>query len=225
MDLTLSEALFEALCKQEGFPLRRVPPREGVRTPDYLVGPLFKRIVVEVKQLEPSPEEQEKQAAWDAGDVVLFGGVPGAHVRKAIDDGYPQIRRMTHGCRPGILVLYDNYPPPPRRYLDPEAIRVGIYGLEQVLIAPDMNESVRSRFVDIVFGPKQKVGPRHNRALSAVGRLYQDSADHIALDLFQNVYATVRLNPSRLSGSAVRHHRLEVKRLGMSQEWERIRVR
>ena len=77
---------------------------------------------------------------------------------------------MTHGCRPGILVLYDNIHLP-HIHLDPYAIKTGMYGLEQVLIAPAMDGSIRSRFVDIIFGPRKKVGPERNRALSAIGHL------------------------------------------------------
>ena len=221
MELTHSETLFEALCQQEGFPFRRVPRREGVRTPDYLVGPLFKRIVVEVKQLEPNEEERRQQAEFDAGRIVTFGGTPGHRVRKEIDDGYPQLRAMTHGCRPGILVLYDNVHMP-HIHLEPYAIKAGMYGLEQVLIAPAIDGSVGSRFVDIVFGPKRKVGPERNRALSAVCHLYKDAADHVGLEVFHNVYAAVPLNPARLAGSTIRHHRLAVKQPGVSQEWEHI---
>ena len=143
-------------------------------------------------------------------------------MRKAIDDGYPQISMMTYGCRPGVLVLYDNYPFPSRTRLSAYAVMVGMYGLEQVLIGPATVGSVRSRFVDIVFGPKRKVSPEYNRALSAVGHLYRNSEDLIALDLFQNVHATVRLKPSRLSGSGVRHFCLAAKQPGVPQEWEPI---
>ena len=108
MDLTRSEELFEALCRQDNLPFCRIARRQGTRTPDYLVGTFFKRVVVEVKQLDPNPQEQKLQEVFDAGKIVAFGGTPGARVRKAIDDAYPQLRARTWLFRPGLLVLYDN---------------------------------------------------------------------------------------------------------------------
>src|SRR5205823_13040212 len=105
MNLTRSEELFEAFCNQEGLLVRRLPQREGVRTPDYLVGRWLRRIVVAVKQLEPNPEERRKQTAFDAGLMVTVGGTPGHCMRKAIDDGYTQLSAMTRGCWQGILAL------------------------------------------------------------------------------------------------------------------------
>ena len=220
MNLTRSEELFEAFCNQEGLLVRRLPQREGVRTPDYLVGRWWRRIAVEVKQLEPNPEERRKQTAFDAGRMVTVGGTPGDRVRKAIDDGYPQLRAMTRGCWPGILVLYDDFHLP-TMHLDPYAIKTGMYGLEQVVIAPGIDGSVGSRIIDTIFGPKRKVGPERNRALSAVGQLYRESADRVRLDLYHNIYTAAPLEPSSLQAASVRHYRLAVKKPGMPQDWER----
>jgi len=145
----------------------------------------------------------------------------GIEPRKAIDDGYPQLRATTHGWWPGIIVLYDNVQLP-RIHLDPYAIKTGMYGLEHVLIAPPASGAVRSRMVDIIFGSKKKVGPTRNRALSAVGHLYRDSSDWLGLHLYHNVYARAPLKTSRLRSSAVRHYRLTPKRSGLAQEWEPI---
>jgi hypothetical protein len=221
VDLTRSEELFEAFCKQEALPLRRLPPREGVRTPDYVVGRFWRRIAVEVKQLDPNPEERQQQAAFDAGKIVTFAVTPGGRVRKAIDDGYPQLRAMTHACWPGILLLYDNLHLP-TVHLDPYAIKTAMYGLEQVVMAPSVDGSLRSMIIDTIFGPKRKVGPERNRALSAVGHLYRESADRLGVDLYHNIYAAAPLKPSRLQASSVRHYRLATKEPGMSQEWERF---
>ena len=96
-----------------------------------------------------------------------------------------------------------------------------MYGLEQVVMTPSPSGSLAWRIVDTVFGPKRKVGPYRNRALSAVGRLYRESTERVAVDMYHNVYARVRLKPSML-GPSVRHYRLGAKNPGMSQEWERF---
>jgi hypothetical protein len=49
-----SETLFEAFCNQVGVRWRRVPESSEKR-PDYEIFPHEVRVVVEVKQLDPTP--------------------------------------------------------------------------------------------------------------------------------------------------------------------------
>ena len=175
---------------------------------------------MEVKQLDPNPEERRQQAEFDAGKGVVFGGTPGTRIRRAIDDGYPQLRELTGRCRPGVLVIYDNVHLP-TIHVDPYSFKTGMYGLEKIILArtPD---SIRSRIVDTVFGPKRKVGPERNKALSAVAHLYRSSAEQIGLDVYHNLYAALPLNPRRLGAPSARHFRLSEKQPGVSQEWEQM---
>lgn len=223
MSRTLSEGLFEELCEQERWQYCRIPPRdlEGIPTPDYVIGGFWKRVAIEIKQLDPNPAEQEKEAALVAGSVVSFGGTPGDRVRKVINEGYDQIKSMTHGCWPGIIVVYDNIKFP-HVHLDPYAIKVGMYGLEHILMVPSPDASLPSRIVDKVFGSKKKVGPKRDRALSAIARLFRLSADRIGLDVYHNCYARAPLAPKRLRSSSVRHYRLGTKQPGVGQDWELV---
>ena len=194
---------------------------EGVATPDYVLGRLLKRVAVEVKQIDPNEAERQKQAAFDAGAGVIFGGVPGDRVRKVIDEGYDQIKSMTRGCWPGIIVVYDNIRFT-HTHLDPYAIKVGMYGLEHIIIARSSDGSLPSRVVDKIFGSKKKVGPRRNRALSALGHIHRVSRDEIGLDIYHNAYARSPLPFQRLVGPRIRHYKIGEKEPGVGQEWELV---
>lgn len=85
---------------------------------------------MEVKQRIPNPEERKQQADFDTGKMVAFGGTPGVRICRAIDDGYPQLRRMTGRWRPGVLVIYDNVHLP-TIHVDAYAVKTGMHGLEQ----------------------------------------------------------------------------------------------
>jgi len=49
---TLSEQLFEQYCRENGIRIEKIR-RDKNRTPDYDIYPSGKRVVVEVKQIDP----------------------------------------------------------------------------------------------------------------------------------------------------------------------------
>lgn len=79
---TVSEREFEAFCRIRGIPLARVAVAD-TRTPDYEVTLGSDRIVVEVKETSPNPEELESLHLLELRGVgKVTGGTPGDRVRK-----------------------------------------------------------------------------------------------------------------------------------------------
>ena len=60
MTQTISEREFEAFCQRRCIPLVRIPEAE-TRTPDYEVTLGSERIIIEVKETSPNPEELKSQ--------------------------------------------------------------------------------------------------------------------------------------------------------------------
>ncbi len=104
---TESERHFESFCRRNGFELLPVPV--GIRkTPDYLLRGTQQVVVVEVKELLPTREEQESdQVVAERGVGTVIGATPGERVRKKIADCSKQIKARTMGRHPGLLVLWE----------------------------------------------------------------------------------------------------------------------
>ncbi len=130
---TKSEQLFRQFCRRTGWFAWRVrtPDTPGLRRPDFVVWRWFRRAAVEVKQVDPNPDDREQAARLDAGLIASFGGEPGGRLRDAIKDGSAQLKSMTRGRWPGLVVLYDNTAL--RSYVDAYHIKTAMYGLEKVI--------------------------------------------------------------------------------------------
>src|SRR5207245_518203 len=127
MTKTKSEVLFEQFCQEQE--LRCVPVAQGPgRTPDYDVYFGAHQVVVEVKQIDPTPEEAERIAKFESGEVrgISFGGEAGKRVRQEITDSKKQLRGRAKGRFPALLVLFNNAEP--ISYSDPMFILLAMYG-------------------------------------------------------------------------------------------------
>ena len=83
---TTSEEQFEAFCQQRGIPLERIPEAD-TRTPDYEIAVGAHRIIVEIKETSPNPDELESDRLLEErGYGNVTGGTPGDRVRKIVGD-------------------------------------------------------------------------------------------------------------------------------------------
>ena len=222
MTRPISEQLFESFCESAGFPCIRLEEstEPGVRTPDFLWTLGDVQITVEVKQFDPNDDEIVAAAKLAVGEIVTFGGTPGHRLRGILSTAASQLKSRTKLATPGLLMLYDNTGPL-GGHLDSYHIKTAMYGLEQVVFRQTPDGPTLSKCEDIRFGPKRKVSPDRNRALSAVGRL-QQYGDRLYVDIFHNCFAAVPLEASLLRTAGVRHFRLAEKVPGEGQEWEEL---
>lgn len=89
--------LFERFCADTGMPCVRLEPGPaGRRTPDYELRLQEPPILVEVKQIDPNPEDEARLRAFADTGEYSFDGVPGDRLRGRISKaGSP-----TTGTRP-----------------------------------------------------------------------------------------------------------------------------
>jgi len=191
----------------------------GEQTPDFLLRRFGRELAVEIKQIDPTPAELLEIAKFEAGGISSSSGEPGSRVRNAIAKGAPQLRALTRGRIPGLLVLYDNVPMP-TIHLDPYAIKVAMYGLEQVVMVQAVPNSLRSEVVDTRFGGKRRVTPTDNTTLSAVALLSLQATEEFCFDIFHNSFAIRPIHPWLFRRRGIRQWRLSAKTPGQSQEWE-----
>jgi hypothetical protein len=217
---TISERLFVAFCAQREIPCVRVETASiaGERRPDFrLTGHTGTSIATEVKQFDPSPEEAALIKRSLAGEVVLRGGVPGARLREVIGRANAQLKALSGGIQPGLLVVYNNVSGS-FYHTEPYAVLTAMRGLDvvPVLVPRDPRES--PTFLPMRPGPKKKLRADANTHISAIGILSQPSDETLYLSVYHNPHARVRLNKTDLNVSGIGHY---VMRRDQS-DWDRL---
>lgn len=198
---TKSEALFEQFCAEHGLRCELVP-RSSDRTPDYDVYFGDHQVVAEIKQIDPTPEEAQRIAAWEAGEMITFGGEAGKRVRQEITDARKQLKRAK-GKFPALLILYNNAEP--ISYSDPMFILLAMYGeLTLPLTIPPGGATPLAG--DPRFGGKRRVTKTDNTTLSAICVLVHDMNGRLVLTFYHNYFAAKPFDSNWFKGNQVRHY-------------------
>jgi hypothetical protein len=217
---TKSEALFEAFCDRCRIQYNRVCTGEG-KTPDYDICIKGRKVVVEVKQFDPNPEDIAAEKELAEKHCVVYGkGQPGDRVRKKITEAGPQISSRARGKYPSILVLYDNVPVA----LNAAGynILVAMYGLEKYVFAVSRDPSKPLSIIDHRFGPEKKMTEEYNTSISAIGVLREAPGGKTEMHIYHNVFAAVELHPSLFAGLPVEQYVLEDKLEGRFRQWIKV---
>lgn len=220
MKRTISEEQFEAFCQNRGIPLQRIPESD-TRTPDYQIDIDSERIIVEIKETSPNPEEIESDLLLkERGYGNVTGGTPGDRVRKMIRSASGQLKARSNGVLPTLLVVFDR-----GRvvgHVEAYQIRVAMYGLEQIYLAvPPLGHGVPYA-TGAGHGPKRKMTETDNTSISAIGALVMTGPDSHILYVYRNRFAKVPLAPQLLQRFGVTHYDLGVGEHGFASDWVEI---
>lgn len=221
---TISEKLFERFCKENNIQLSRIEASiiPGKKEPDYEVETSSGKILVEVKQFDPNPEELKLQKQLEErGWTDAFGGEPGAKVRLKIQSAAKQLKSRGAGSVPSMVVLYNNVPIS-RRGTDPYEIKTAMYGIEKIDLNVDSNISAGTTVKDRGFGSKRKMTPSSNTSISAVAALYSGLDQQLLMYVFHNIYAAVPLNIHSFQAEKIKHYSIASKVIGQFQEWQEM---
>jgi len=220
MRCTFSEYLFERLCSERGIPWNRIPVAE-TPTPDYELFPSNAPLVVEVKEIEPNPEERESDRVMaERGWGNVLSHTPGGRVRAKIAACSAQIKARAQGRHPSLLVVCDEARP--LGHVEPYNIRVAMYGLEQVNIAVPPPGHGSPYGTGMSYGPKRKMTPEANTSISAIGALFMTSHSDIHLYVYHNKFAKVSLRHELLAQYGIPQFELGEPAPGRTAEWQEI---
>lgn len=195
--ITESESLFENFCQMHQVRWRRIEV-STMRMPDYNIFVKRRKIIVEVKQINPNPEEEKKITEFRESGRVTIKSDLGKRVRGKIIDAQGKFRRSMGNRYPSILVLYNNVEL--YKHTDPMDILAGMYGKLHFTVAPNM--PIR----DMELGPNRTMTDITHTSISAIGVLQKGKKGNPALTLYHNVYAKVPLNPDLLSGLDIKQY-------------------
>ncbi len=188
--MTLSEELFEKLCRNSHAYCEPIPTAEGKRTADYRISLSGVEAIAEVKQIEPG--DHERQLLASAADPDALGVISDIHlrIRKKFQKARKQLKNLSGGCLPTLFVLYDN--------------TRGLSGMEnedflQAMHGDELVEIYSTRVgsrPEVVgtfhtFNKKNsKVRKNLNTSISCFCRLLKSENDEPLLLLFHNEFAT-----------------------------------
>lgn len=215
--MTHAETFFEKFCATAGIKCDPIQT-ERDRTPDYELTIEGQRIIVEVKEINRNKDEKEplRQHGREEGH-----GTPGDRVRGKIRKASPQIKALTKGIYPSILVLFDRTW---GGHLDPYYIRVAMYGLEQIHMNVPINPSISPYATGMSYGPKQKMTAGDNTSISAIGVLSTPGPNEIVLNVYHNKYAAVPLDPKLLAEHSIHQFKLEDEVSEKTAKWKDLAV-
>jgi len=212
---TESESLFEEFCKANDINYYREIPRSnitGAKIPDYaiIIEEEPRRIIVEVKQFDPNPDDKEQSRQLNEGRVTDVREIKWRdRVRGKIHDANKQLKARSLGRYPAMLVLYDNVQVP--LPLDSEDIMEAMYGNEVV----DKVIWAKKEFTT-KFGDNRKCTPDHNTSSSAICTLSRSGS---LLCVYHNEHAKFRIDPTWLRGPNIQHYTLGPKVQGKLPDW------
>ena len=222
---TISEELFERFCITNNIEYQKIPEesQKGDRTPDYQISSNKVDIIVEVKQFDPTKEEQKlikqlEERRWtDAQDIS-----PGKRARAKIDSAMGQLKKGSQGRKPTMLVLYNNVFIT-KQHSEPYAIKTALYGFEAVDISVPNDNSLSPYISNKRFGSKRRVTENQNTSLSAVAVLI-NRGDKLYLQIFHNKFAKNPLDPKLMNCPTIKHYYLEEKTEGEFQGWVEYQI-
>ena len=212
---TVSELLFEQLCRNCGIEYEEVPT-EATPTNDYDIFPQNEKIVCEVKQIDPDEDER----AWLAGDRTRWNPWPGNRLRKPIKDGSTQLKSKAKGKFPTVLIIYNNVPV--RGHHDAWNVLTAMYGQETVRIAVPEDTYEEPYATGVIFGGRRGMTPDHKTSVSAVALLVERD-NELVLFVYHNVYAAIPLRPDLLRFPNIRHYTVDLQTDNSFSEWREIK--
>jgi hypothetical protein len=200
-----SETLFELFCDQVGLPWSRVPEATEKR-PDYEIVARAVRVLAEVKQLDPNPEEEALAQRSAKGEVVAFGSTPGERIRREVREANRQLKKVAAQEAPAVVVIFNNTPC--SLHTDPYAVMTAMQGIDAVEVSVPRDVRESPTFGLTLSGPERVLRPDANTTVSVIVILFGEGADDARVDIFHNRFARCPLDPESLRLPRTRHFRL-----------------
>lgn len=217
MPRTVSEIQFEEFCRLRDIPLVRIPEAD-TRTPDYEIPFPSGRLIVEVKETSPNPDELESNRLLaERGYGKAIGGTPGDRVRKMISSASGQLKARSQGVSPTLLVVFDQGQV--AGHVEGFHIRAAMYGLEQVYLAVPPIGQGEPYATGTGLGPKRKMTESDNTSISAIGALVMTGPGQHILYVYRNQFAKVPLDPGWLQPFGIQHFDLGTSQPGVASNW------
>ena len=193
--MTVSEELFEQLCRDSQVRFERIQASDGRRMADYRIWLNAIEAIVEVKQMEEGDHERQLLATSEDDQAPAVASDVHLRIRKKIQKARKQLKNPSNGHLPTLLVLYDNTGG--LSGMDNEDFLQAMHGNEVLNIYSTKGDN-RPRVVGTFHTfdiTSSKVRENLNTSLSCVCRLLKGANDRPLLSVFHNEFAANPLSP------------------------------
>jgi hypothetical protein len=214
---TTSEQLFEVLYEQIAVKWVRIP-EANERRPDYKIYTNGTRIITEIKQSDPNEEEKGLEKRQRKGEVVIFGATPGERIRRALRAANPQLKQLSCGELPALLVIYNNSPC--SLHTDPYSVMTAMRGIDMIPVSVPKDKSLSPTFGDPLSGQERGMRPDANTTVGAIAVLRAVSPEHCHLDIYHNQFAKTPLDRDLLRHPSIRHFGIPPDTSNSLSGWE-----
>jgi hypothetical protein len=219
MMITVSEKIFEEYCQQNRIYFNKIntESNSAKKSPDYEIIVNSQKIIVEIKQIDPNPNDKKNEERLRlTGTGGTFGGKIGKRISQKITSAMPQLKVRAKNKYPSLLVIYNNISFTDE-YVQPDEVMCGMYGRHVVYLPFGSNK--KDEIIDQDFGPTRRLTPDANTTLSALAIIRKEKND-IKLDIFSNKYANIPLSNNVLPNSD--YFELDKKEKGYFYTWKKV---
>lgn len=187
---TISELQFELWCRQHEIPCRRIREARvpGHQRPDYALRFQAGWCIVEVKQIDQTPDDEAMVTDLLAGKAQARWVDPGARLRQSIKDASNQLRKLSRRGFPTVICLYDTAV---GFYLERFHVTQAMFGQQILRFEVSADPAHKPRYLGTRFGKKATLTRGSNTSISAVAVLRQPSGSPPVIDLYHNPHARV----------------------------------
>jgi hypothetical protein len=218
MNQTISEKLFITLCGEMGIKCTSIPVSRN-KTPDFEIELEGRKVIVEVKQIDPNPDEKKQLDQFKKDGRAQGSAVIGGRMRKTIRSARKQLQARAKGVHPALLVVYctfESLAP----HTDSNNVKAAMYGFEAVTLTPtdDPDSPIASHPAG--FGGGRTLTEEHNTTISAVGVFEKDFWKRTHLLVYHNDFAAIPLPIVR--GELIHHFRIQQPSPGQFQDWVQV---
>jgi hypothetical protein len=219
---TRAEILFEKFCGETGIRLTPIPPEPGAsrRTPDYELHLQVPPILVEVKQIDPNPDDKALLRQLQETGVYEFQDVPGKRLRGKISEASSQLKARVRTGQPALLIIYNNVDVL-RGFTDPLQMMSAMYGLHEVVLTRSHSPAARLLSVSHRLGGSRRLTPEHNTTLGAVAVLFE-GPEGPYLVVYHNRFASNPILPEVLRRPSIFQRGIREGGPGEFPEWVEV---
>ena len=190
---TISEKLFEDLCSTRCVECVRIPETTH-ETADYCVFLDSLTLVTEIKQLDPNDDDEKLAKTWCNPNSPPVAA-SSERVKGLLKRGYPQVKRLSEGKLPTMIVVYNNSGS--WNWIDTFSVTKAMFGSCGIVLGLQPNQKVS--VVGQGFMGKRAITKDILRSLSVVGVLKHDQTNKLILDCYHNPFAHVFVEPKLLA--------------------------
>jgi len=199
MKKTISEKLFEIYCNDRDYICKRIQT-SSKSTPDYELHTLKDKIICEIKQIDPNPDERKIASDYINSSYAEHKYRPGKRVHEDLKKASTQLKTYNKKGVPTLVVVFDNVwneiglPFRNNQYTSDICIDAAMFGEYQIDFWPN-GKPEKLKGSDLRHGGNRKCTDKMGIYISAVAVLRcNNDLSNISVNIYHNPFSEIPIN-------------------------------